>query len=112
MTNQRFYAPPTDTTTWPNGAVGHHAFCLGPYAKVRACPIAGTGLRLTVYATGYTDSYFSIPACTQHRNKYIAGFLTCDEQGPIFHPAARHADRLPLEDVGVLATNRNFEEQA
>lgn len=59
---QRFYASPTDTFTSPNGAVGHRTGagsfeCLGPYAKVSNCPIAGTTLRLTCYATGYADTF-------------------------------------------------------
>lgn len=63
-----------------NGAVGWRPGgpmdCLGPYAKVQNCPIVGTGLRRTVYATGYANTYFSVPACTRYRGRYIAGYLT------------------------------------
>ncbi len=85
---QRFYASPTDTFTWPNGAVGHRSGCsfdgLGPYAKVRNCPIDGTTLRLTCYATNYADTFFSVPACTRHKGKYIKGFFTLRDGSAVF----------------------------
>ena len=86
---QRFYASPTDTFTWPNGAVGHRTGsvfdCLGPYAKVRNCPIDGhQTLRLTCYATTYADSFFSVPACTRHKGKYIKGFFTLRDGSAVF----------------------------
>ena len=94
---QKFYAHPTDTMTWPNGAIGHrsgvpHSFdCLGPYAKVRNCPIDDTGKRLTCYATGYADTYFSIPACTRYRGKHIRGCFTHDgDNGVVFHIMDSH----------------------
>lgn len=97
---QKFYASPTDTFTSPNGAIGHRSGgsfdCLGPYAKVRNCPIDGTALRLTCYATGYADTYFSVPACTRHRGQYIGGFFTSDEQGVRFVPYDRFRSRLGL----------------
>lgn len=73
---QKFYAS-NDTFTFPNGAIGHRtgagAFdCLGPYAKVRNCTISETDLRLTCYATGYADTYFSIPACTRYRRMCLS----------------------------------------
>ena len=98
MSNQRFYASPTDTFIWPNGAVGHRSGgamdCLGPYARVRNCPVAGTTLRLTCYATGYADTFFSVPACTQYQRRYIAGyFATTDDGGIEFHINSRHQYR-------------------
>lgn len=40
---QRFYANPHHTTASPNGAVGYSpggpGDCLGPYAKVKNCPV-------------------------------------------------------------------------
>lgn len=94
----RFYASPTDTFTWANGAVGHRSGgpfdCLGPFAKVRNCPIEGTSLRLTCYATGYPDTYFSVPGCTRHKGKYIAGFFTSDCDNLVFHPYDRFKERL------------------
>lgn len=77
---QKFYASPSDTFTWPNGAIGHRTGVpldiLGPYAKVRNCPIAGTSVRLTCYATGFCDTYFSVPACTRYKGKHIRGYFT------------------------------------
>lgn len=77
---QRFYAHPTDTFTWPNGAIGHRTGVgsfdtLGPYAKVRNCPIAGTSVRLTCYAQNYPDTWFSIPAATRYRGQRVKGYF-------------------------------------
>ena len=101
---QVFYASPTDTFTWPNGAVGHRpggSFdCLGPYAKVANCPIAGTDLRLTCYATGYADTYFSVPACTRHKGKHIRGYFTVGllSESVEFHPMNSHKHLLPMKE--------------
>ena len=98
---QVFYASPVDTFTFPNGAIGHRpggSFdCLGPYAKVRNCPIRVEGFdgypenyRLTCYATGYADTYWTIPACTRVRGKYIKGYFSLDDDGAIiFNPLTR-----------------------
>lgn len=68
-----------------NGAIGWRpggSFdCLGPYAKVQNCPIHGTNIRLTCYATGYADTFFSVPACTRYRGKYIKGYFSLDGEG-------------------------------
>lgn len=98
---QHFYAHPTDTFTWPNGAIGHRTGsgsfdCLGPYAKVRNCPIEGTNLRLTCYATGYADTYFSVPACTRHKGKYISGYFSMNDGLIEFRVMNRHAHRVGL----------------
>lgn len=75
---QRFAA--RERYQFPNGAIGWRPGgpfdCLGPYAKVQNCPIAGTALRLTCYATGYADTFFSVPACTRYRGRYVRGYLT------------------------------------
>jgi hypothetical protein len=98
MSTQKFYASPRDTVTWPNGAVGYRPGgpfdCLGPYAKVVNCPIGDTGLRLTCYATGYADTFFSVPACTRRKGRHVAGFFTDTDEGIMFVPMARHRDRL------------------
>ena len=90
---QRFYANPRTAQTAPNGATsyspGGHMDCIGPWAKVHACPIEGTQLRLTCYATGYADTAFSIPACTRYRGSYVSGFFTTREDGPVFVPHVR-----------------------
>lgn len=87
---QRFHASPTDTFTWENGAVGHRhggSFdCLGPFAKVRNCPVEGESRRYTCYAQRHADSYFSIPAATRIRGKYIRGFFSQSADGIIFYP--------------------------
>jgi hypothetical protein len=86
--SQKFYAS-ADTFTSPNGAVGHRPGgpfdCLGPYAKVKNCPIDGTEIRLTCYASGYADTAFSVPANTRYRGHHIGGFFTSDEQGTVFN---------------------------
>lgn len=95
---QKFYASPRDTYTHPNGAIGYRpggSFdCLGPFAKVRNCPIEGTRLRLTCYATGYANTAFSVPACTRHRGHYIAGYFTTGDDGVVFRPYTRHRETL------------------
>lgn len=87
---QVFYAS-DDTFTFPNGAIGHRPGgpldCLGPYAKVRNCPIGNTSYRLTCYATAHADTFFSIPACTRIRGRYVKGFFSLDGDGAIrFYP--------------------------
>jgi hypothetical protein len=83
---QKFYASETDTFTFPNGAIGHRSGvqfdCLGPYAKVRNCPIIVRDRevgRLTAYATGYADTWFSIPACTRRKGQHVRGYFTADD---------------------------------
>jgi hypothetical protein len=96
---QKFYAHPSHFLLHPNGAVGHYSTkfnpCdpLGPYAKVRNCPVIIGGkevARLTCYATGYADSAFSIPANTHHRGKYIKGYFTSGEGGVEFRVMDSH----------------------
>lgn len=100
MSAQKFYASPVDTFAWPNGAIGHRPGgpfdCLGPFAKVVNCPIAGTDLRLTCYATGYADTYFSIPACTRYKGQYVSGYFTQNDGCIEFHVMDRHRARLNL----------------
>lgn len=86
---QVFYAS-ADTFTYPNGAVGHRPGgpfdCLGPYAKVRNCPVLGAARRYTCYATGYPDTYFSVPACTRIRGKHVRGYFTMEDGNIEFRP--------------------------
>ncbi len=82
-----------------NGAVGWAPGgpfdCLGPYAKVENCPIHGTPLRRTAYATAYADTYFSIPAFTRVRGRYVGGYLTTDSDGGVeFRIYDRFKDRV------------------
>lgn len=96
---QKFYAS-ADSFTWLNGAVGYRPGgpfdCLGPYARVVNCPIEGTDLRLTCYATAYADTFFSVPACTRYRGKHIAGYFTTDHDGVKFCPMNKHKSRLGI----------------
>jgi hypothetical protein len=96
---QRFYADPRTARTERNGATsfapGGPFDCLGPWAKVVDCPIQGTNLRRTCYATAYADTFFSIPACTRVGGKYVGGYFTTTEEGPVFVPSAKHLDRIP-----------------
>lgn len=75
---------------FPNGAIGWGpggSFdCLGPFAKVQNCPIAGTDIRLTCYASGYAGTMFSVPACTRYKGKHIGGYFTVDDGAIQFRP--------------------------
>ena len=81
MSGQKFIA--RESFEFSNGAVGYRPGgpfdCLGPYAKVQNCPIAGTNLRRTCYATGYADTYFSIPARFDYRGKMVRGYFSLDD---------------------------------
>ena len=94
--SQKFAA--RESFTYPNGAIGWSPGgpmdCLGPWAKVQNCPIDGTDLRLTCYASGYADTYFSIPANTRYRGKYIGGYFTMRDGNPVFCPMDRYAPLL------------------
>ena len=102
MSNQRFYANPALSFAFSNGAVGYRPSgsfdTLGPYAKVQNCPVAGTDLRLTCYATGYADTFFSVPACTQYGRKYVHGYFVMDEGAIEFRPMNKHKNRLPMKE--------------
>jgi len=80
---QRFVA--RERFEFANGAIGWRPGgpfdCLGPWAKVENCPIHGTNLRRTAYASGYADSFFSIPARTRYRGKIVKGFFTQSGDG-------------------------------
>lgn len=92
---QKFAA--RERRTFSNGAIGWAPGgpmdCLGPYAKVENCPIKGTNLRRTCYATGYADTYFSVPAETRVKGKRITGFFTQVDGAVEFNPMSHH---LPL----------------
>ena len=85
-----------------NGAIGYRLGgpfdCLGPYAKVLNCPIHGTDKRRACYATRYADTYFSIPACTRIKGKYISGYFTGDglNGGCEFRPHSKHHEYLGI----------------
>jgi hypothetical protein len=95
---QRFYADKNNTFTWENGAVGYRNGspfdCLGPYAKVKNCPVNGSEKRVIAYATGYADSFFTIPAACKIKGKYVGGFFTGYEGGIVFQPYDKYKERL------------------
>lgn len=107
MGMQCFYASTERPERWPNGAVGYRPEgpydCLGPFAKVTNCPIHGTELRRTVYATGYADTWFSIPAHCMVAGKRITGYLTTDNDMGGVHFRA-HTGELPTEVLTVHST--------
>lgn len=106
---QRFHA--SEPFRFSNGATGWRPGgpfdCLGPYAKVQACPVSflewcpypgrenephgepgcgtwrtvNTALRLTCYAQGYADSFFSVPAAARFQGRRIRGYFTHAETG-------------------------------
>lgn len=80
-----------------NGAIswapGGPFDCIGPYAKINNCPVIVDKkevARLTCYATGYADTFFSVPACTRHKGKHVRGYFTTSETGPEFHVMGSH----------------------
>jgi hypothetical protein len=99
---QKFYVDKSTKFVHENGAVaygpGGSFDCLGRYAKIVHCPIEGegipNGIRLTCYATGYADTFFSVPACTRYKGKHIGGFFTMRDGNPVFRVYSRFADKL------------------
>ena len=81
---------------FPNGAIGWRPGgpmdCLGPFAKVDKCPIDGTCVRLTCYATNYADTYFSVPAATRYKGKAVKGYFTMRDEGCVFVPSTRFSN--------------------
>ena len=73
----------------PDGAIawapGGPMDCIGYRAKIQNCQVViGFGedqvaaARLTCYATGYADTFFSVPAATRYKGRYIKGYFTGD----------------------------------
>ena len=85
---QKFIA--REPFTFSNGAIGWRPGgpfdCLGPYAKVERCPIHGTDLQRTCYATGYADTWFSVPAVCKVRGKRVTGYLSVYDGAISFRP--------------------------
>jgi hypothetical protein len=96
---QRFAA--RERFEFSNGAIGYRPGgpfdIIGPYAKVQNCPIAGTALRLTCYATAPADTFFSVPACTRYRGRYVRGYFTSDSDGAVeFRVMDASRDAFPM----------------
>ncbi len=81
----------------PDGSIQWFAKWLGgpSLAKIGNCRIDGTDIRRTVYITGEPDTYFSQPAATRVKGKYVAGYVAGDDNGClVFHAMGKHKDRL------------------
>ncbi len=94
MSLQKFRA--AERFEFPNGAIGWRPGgpfdCLGPYAKVEGCPVDGFHeLRRTCYATGYADTFFSVPAGFTIKGFSVRGFFTLDDGAIRFRPYTRYA---------------------
>ena len=70
--------------------------CIGPYAKIENCQIYGTDIRVTAYASGYPDTFFSVPARCSYKRKYIGGYFMARDEGPVFVAYNRFANRLSV----------------
>lgn len=92
---QQFYANPNDSFTWNNGAIGYGSGgsfdCLGPFAKVKNCPVEGTDKRYTCYASGYPDTMWTVPACTVIKRKYVKGYFKSEDGNIVFVPTAKQS---------------------
>lgn len=93
---QKFIA--REKIVYNNGAIGWRPGgpfdCLGPWAKVQNCPIEGTPHRRTAYATGYADTYSTIPAVTRFKGRRITGFFTMRDDNPVFVPHTCQLEKL------------------
>ena len=73
-----------------NGAIPFYAIWFGgpTLAKILNCPVERLSKPRTsaVYITGEADTYFSLPACTRIKGKYIRGYVTGTEDGHVFRP--------------------------
>lgn len=97
----QIYRADTSLPAQQNGAVAwFHRW--GPahiLAKVQNCPCED-GKPRTVYITGQPDTYFSQPAATRVKGRYVAGYVTGDESGMRFECMDRHRDRMFPTQIG------------
>ena len=99
MSLQKFRA--SERFEFSNGAIGYRpggfADCIGPFAKVENCPVADSGGMLrTAYASGYADTFFSVPAAMSYKGKRIAGYFTCEDGACVFNVSLRHMHLVPI----------------
>jgi hypothetical protein len=123
---QRFYANPDDKLVHPNGTIGYRpggpTDCLGPYARVENCPIRFLEVvdyehrwyelddRYTAYATGYADTYFSVPAATRVRAAYLRGYFSYEHEGGTVFVVT--SDRMRVVDgkVSIFRNQSKYQE--
>lgn len=81
--------------TQPDGAKLWFAKWFGgpTLAKIQNCAIEGTEKHLTVYVTGEHDSFFSQPAATRYKGRYVGGYITGKNENLVFRPLDRFRDR-------------------
>lgn len=85
---QKFRAD-TQGAKCKNGSIPFFTEWLGgpTLSLIKNCPINAPDISTrTVYITGEANTYFSIPAAITFKRKTIKGFVTCDENGYLFHP--------------------------
>ena len=91
---------------FPNGAMGWRPGglfdCIGPFAKVEDCPVDGSGLRYTCYATNSPATFFSVPACTRILGKHVSGFFMVDDECVKFVPYSRFDKLIGKADRDML----------
>ncbi len=79
-----------------DGSINAYASWIGgpSLSAILKCRIHLSDKRLSVYISGEPDTYFSIPAYTRCKGKYVKGYITSDEMGNIFHAMDSHKERL------------------
>ena len=109
----RFYYDRENKRVHPNGAVSYYTpMPFAAIARVENCP-CGDGVRRLVTATGYADTWFSVPASTRVKGKHVAGYIGFDsgadphrKDGPHFHAYINrvnaHLIRIPQEFAEAL----------
>lgn len=80
------------SSTQSDGAILWYANWMGgsTLAKINNCRIDGVDYRRTVYITGGPDTWFSIPAATRIRGRYVRGYVTSDDGILVFHAMDSH----------------------
>lgn len=61
-------------------------------AMIKNCPMDNGLSPRTVYIQGEADTFFSIPAAINVKGKTVKGWISCDDEGFIFHQNKDHAN--------------------
>ena len=101
----RYYFDKSQGMTLPNGSIRY----LSPFpflslAAVGHCPCLD-GKRRMVYATGEPDSFFTVPAATRVKGKWVSGFLTMADrlhasEGYVFQHCTYRKNGALIDDSG------------